>query len=483
MYVPVTADAETNGRQLTEAFQPISFSTTENAAGVKYSRTQYPIYQRGWTQAGVYVYTKTNDVRATKYSANIPGGVSDNLVQWSHAYNDVTVPYSTWTAFSIKPHKKDQTAATLIRLPKADTSFDYYQWDNQQPTSGQLSQNVEKSTTGKLLTDGTANISGVTYGTLYGTTVRTAGSGTFNAAIADIQSSPANYQLVGNPYLCSIDMATFLAGNTANLDVSAYWTYTNNDTSHGLTNGTIGPMQSFFVKAKANATQITFTPAMMVDRAVQNTSLSAPTVSLPDALLLTARNDHGSSLACIQQGEVQAVETLFDSNLSDVPMVYTVADGMAVSINQMPELQLVSFGVTCNSDEAVDVTLTGVDAVGGDLEVVDAVDGTTQVVTEGMAVSVLPNEYGRYFLMNRAATGIDQQVKNGIVVSSHDGLVTVSAAQPLGTVRALSLNGATLFSASDCQQRVQFPLQQGVYIINTDGAAGRSSTKIVVRKD
>ena len=483
MYVPVTADAETNGRQLTEAFQPISFSTTENAAGVKYSRTQYPIYQRGWTQAGVYVYTKTNDVRATKYSANIPGGVSDNLVQWSHAYNDVTVPYSTWTAFSIKPHKKDQTAATLIRLPKADTSFDYYQWDNQQPTSGQLSQNVEKSTTGKLLTDGTANISGVTYGTLYGTTVRTAGSGTFNAAIADIQSSPANYQLVGNPYLCSIDMAAFLAGNTDNLETSAYWTYTNNDTSHGLTNGTIGPMQSFFVKAKANATQITFTPAMMVDRAVQNTSLSAPTVSLPDALLLTARNDHGSSLACIQQGEVQAVETLFDSNLSDVPMVYTVADGMAVSINQMPELQLVSFGVTCNSDEAVDVTLTGVDAIGGDLEVVDAVDGTTQVVTEGMAVSVLPNEYGRYFLMNRAATGIDQQVKNGIVVSSHDGLVTVSAAQPLGTVRALSLNGATLFSASDCQQRVQFPLQQGVYIINTDGAAGRSSTKIVVRKD
>ena len=40
-----------------------------------------------------------------------------------------------------------------------------------------------------------------------------------------------------------------------------------------------------------------------------------------------------------------------------------------------------------------------------------------------------------------------------------------------------------IVSASDCQQRVQFPLQQGVYIINTDGAAGRSSTKIVVRKD
>jgi hypothetical protein len=214
---------------------------------------------------------------------------------------------------------------------------------------------------------------------------------------------------------------------------------------------------------------------------VQNTTLSAPPVSLPDALVLTACNERGSSLACIQQGEAQAVETLFDSNLSDVPMVYTVADGMAVSINQMPELQLVSFGVTCNSDEAVDVTLTGVDAIGGDLVVVDAVNGTTQAVTEGMSVSVLPNEYGRYFLINRGTTDIDQQLKSGIVVSSHGGLVTVSAGQPLGTVRALSVNGGTLFSATGCQQQVQFPLQQGVYIIQTEGAAGRSSTKIVVR--
>lgn len=129
MYVPFS-----NGRQETEAFQPISFNTTT------YSRTKYPIYQKGWTQQGVYVWTKTNDVRATKYGANIPGGVSMYLNQWSHVYNDVTRPYSTWTAFAIRPHKKTQTDKTLIRLPKADTSYDYYQWNNTLPDDGKLTQ-------------------------------------------------------------------------------------------------------------------------------------------------------------------------------------------------------------------------------------------------------------------------------------------------------------------------------------------------------
>ncbi len=477
MYVPYSDAADDNGRQLTEAFQPISFSTTADAAGFAYSRTKYPIYQKGWTQEGVFVYTKTNDVRATKYSANIPGGVSTILNQWSHEYNDVTVPYSTWTAFAIRPHKKDQTAKTLIRLPKADTSYDYYQWDNTSPAEGRLTQAVSKPTTGKLLTDGTANISGVTYGTVYGTTARTAGNGSFNAAIADIQSSPANYQLVGNPYLCSINMAEFIAGNSANLEIAGYWTYDNNNTGSPITSGIIGPMQSFFVKAKEGASQIVFTPAMMIDG---NTTVPSPAPM--QGITLTAQNEQGQSAANVIIGEEQGnVEALFDSNLADVPMVYTVAGSQAVSINQMPELQLVSFGVTCNSDEAVDVTLTGVDAIGGDLVVVDAVNGTTQAVTEGMSVSVLPNEYGRYFLINRGTTDIDQQLKSGIVVSSHGGLVTVSAGQPLGTVRALSVNGGTLFSATGCQQQVQFPLQQGVYIIQTEGAAGRSSTKIVVR--
>ena len=478
MYVPYSDAEADNGRQLTEAFQPINFSTTVDGAGFLYSRTKYPIYQKGWTQEGVFVYTKTNDVRATKYSANIPGGVSTNLVQWSHVYNDVTVPYSTWTAFAIRPHKKPQTATTLIRLPKADTSFDYYQWDNSSPTEGRLTQAVSKPTTGKLLTDGTANISGVTYGTIYGTTARTAGDGSFNAAIANIQSSPANYQLVGNPYLCSINMAAFIAGNSANLEIEGYWTYDNNNTGSPVTSGIIGPMQSFFVKAKDGASQIVFTPAMMTDG---NTTTPSPAPML--GITLTAQNEQGQSAANVIIGEEQGnVEALFDSNLADVPMVYTVAGNQAVSINQLPTLEVVPFGVTCSSDEPINVTMTGTAAIGGELYVFDALDGSSTPVMEGETISVQPNDYGRYFLTRSSSLGtIGDDVTDGIIISVRGDVVTVTSASGLSHVRALTMAGVMIYQADDCGTKAQFQLQQGVYIIEADGMSGHRSVKVMVK--
>jgi len=482
MYVPVSATAADNGRQTSEAFQPITFSTTADAAGFTYSRTKYPIYQKGWTQEGVYVKTKTNDIRATQYSANIPGGVSAILNQWSHSYNDVTVPYSTWTAFAIRPHKKDQTAKTLIRLPKADTSYDYYQWDNTSPTDGKLTQDVSKTTTGKLLTDGTVNIPGVTYGTKYGATERTAGTGSFDALVSNIQSSPSNYQLVGNPYLCSIDMAAFISGNSANLETEGYWTYTNNNTGTALKTGTVGPMQSFFVKVKTLATQINFTPAMMVD----GTQIAAPSREFT----LTATSNRGQSAASVSVGEEEkSVETLFDSNLTDVPMVYTVADGQAVSINQVKELSKpIAFGVTCTaSNEMVDVTFSDVEKLtSGEVYVVDAVDGTSQQIYEGDSFAVQPNDYGRYFLTftGGSATGIEEtaSAQQGIVVSVRGREVTVTSGEDISQIQAVSLNGSTIYQNNNCGNSVTFMLHAGVYVIQAKNTAGvQQNVKIFVK--
>ncbi len=199
-------------------------------------------------------------------------------------------------------------------------------------------------------------------------------------------------------------------------------------------------------------------------------------------LMLTAQNDRGTSKASVVMGEGQSVETLFDSNLEDVPMVYTVAEGQAVSINHAAQLEAVSFGVTCKSDEAVDVTLTGLDAVVGSLYVFDAVDGTTTAVDEGSTISVMPNEYGRYFLTLSTSLGeVKEGLTEGVKVSVHGGVVSITAAANLGTVRALGIGGATLFHAADCGTSVQFRLQQGVYVIETDGPAGNRTMKLVVR--
>ena len=130
----------------------------------------------------------------------------------------------------------------------------------------------------------------------------------------------------------------------------------------------------------------------------------------------------------------------------------------------------------------VDVTLTGVDTVDGSLFVVDALDGTTTEVGEGTVVTVLPNEYGRYFLTHSTSLGeMGDDATPGIVIIARGGMLTVSAPQALGRVRVVSVSGATVFDTDGCSTTVQQPLQQGIYVLEADGAAGHTTQKIVVR--
>jgi len=291
--------------------------------------------------------------------------------------------------------------------------------------------------------------------------------------------------LVGNPFMVSIDMKKFFDGNT-DLSTEGYWTYEASVAkAHAVPTvaktTVIKPLQAFFVK-KGTATKITFTKEMQIDGNFPTPPGWTDSSNPAPALVLTAENEQGSSKANVVVGEGQNVETLFDSNLEDVPMVYTVADGQAVSINHTKDWEATGFGVVCNGQDAVEVTLTGVDNVEGGLYVVDAVNGMRTEVTEGQKVTLLPNEYGRYFLTRGATTGImEQQMTEGIIIAINNGLVTVSASRPLGTVRAISYDGATAYQTTDCGTTAQFPLRQGVYVIQADGAAGQKTMKIFVR--
>ena len=179
------------------------------------------------------------------------------------------------------------------------------------------------------------------------------------------------------------------------------------------------------------------------------------------------------------------VETLFDSNLADVPMVYTVsADGQAVSINRLPAMEAVPFGVVCNSDEPVEVTIdhSALNLGYSSCHVLDAVLGTTTAVGEGMSVSIQPNDYGRYFLTagDKAENGV-RDVADGIVISVRNGVVTVTAQSNLSQVSAVNTGGAAMYEATDCGTSVQFQLRPGTYVIEAEGAAGKRMAKIIVK--
>ncbi|MBR3521153.1 MAG: hypothetical protein IKN75_01320 [Prevotella sp.] len=477
MYVPATAitdyslatPATVVGRQVTEAFQPITFSTPT------YSRTRYPIYQRSWGMNNGTVHVKQNDIRANSYSANLSyGTVTTNIAEWGHTYNDVQVSYNALTAFAIRAHK-NQTGKALIRLPKADTSFDYYDWTGagSTPAAGASAKTVDKVSIYQLVSD-------------YQDDTNTETSPLeFNISTMQQQG---DYVLVGNPFMVSIDMKKFFDYNTE-LSTDGYWTYEASVAEAHAVPATekttvIKPLQAFFVK-KGTATKITFNKEMQIDGNFP-TPPDWPPASAKAALVLTAENAQGLSKASVVMDEGQNVETLFDSNLADVPMVYTVADGQAVSINNSSLFPLHSslpFGVVCNSQDAIDVTLTGVDSMEGGLYVVDALSGMKTEVTEGQTVTVEPNEYGRYFLVRGSATGLTDQeaLSDGIMVSVRDGMVTVSASKNLGEVRVMNVSGATVYQASDCGTSTQFQLQKDVYILEANGEAGRRTYKILVK--
>jgi hypothetical protein len=210
---------------------------------------------------------------------------------------------------------------------------------------------------------------------------------------------------------------------------------------------------------------------------------------------LKAANGQGSSTASVNLSEAASdgyaaeedATTLFDSNLSDVPVVYTVAGNKAVSIDTRSAIDIVPFGVACvASNELVSVklswsensskfTVDGLQFTDDGLQltadnrlyVFDAVTGETTEVTDGQTVSVQPNDYGRYFLTTRGdLTAIREATAKGIVVSVRNKTVTVRSSEPLTTVRVMTTGGNVVNSLSNCGTEASIPMAiGGVYLV------------------
>ena len=503
MYVPaemndVRDNSTVVGRQLTEAFQPIKFGTEAQSANrtakltsqPAYSRTEYPIYQRSWGDNNGEVYTKTGDVRANSYTANLGyTSVSGVATEWGHTFNDVQVPYTALSGFSIRTHRKDQTMNTLIRLPKADDTYNYYDWSDtsSDPAAGSGIKKVTKGHENRFVTDDHEN------------------DGELTARMSDLQQI-GDYVLVGNPYLCTIEMSKFFDVNPG-LE-KGYWTYqasvASGDLGSPLTEGYIRPLQAFFVK-KGTATSIKFTRGMQIDGNFPKWEGTGSNTNpaRKASVTLTATNGSASSKARVEMNDSASeaydggedLTALFDSNLGNVPTVFTIAEGgQALSIDARPTMDIVPFGVACAaSDELVDVSVDAshlslltshLSPLTSHLYLLDAVTGDVTEVGEGGTFTVQPNDYGRYFLTTRGdLTAIGEtKATESIVVSVRGKAVTVRSAQELKSVRVLTTGGAVVGSVADGGREATVHVNVGgVYVVEAQTADCKKSVKVVVK--
>lgn len=420
MYVPAS-----NGRQETKAFTGISFSDTDAKDGstvgkALYSRSLYPVYQRAWMKSDVKQVAADQEYDASHYpSGTVADNVEVNLGYWSHIYNKVDESYAadgTFGGFAIKAGNlllpKDKTNNSLLRLPKEDTSYSYYEYD------------------GKVLTTQTAVGKSAGHGKLL---VAYNNSENHLAPMSQTLGSDntSGFYLVANPYTCSLSLKKFFEANEGLqkavwlVEESKVKSVSESDLADK--DFAIQPMQSFFVKkvtssdattgdASSEVSEVKFTSRMYVDRTI-TAGLQMASDYIKN-VNLTARDSKGNvsqariSLrpeASASYDEQEDVDLLCDENLMDIPQVYTVADNEAVAVNAVPSIYWIPLGLV--SDEAQEVTLSiqGLAKLDAPIYLYDAETASFTELHDGEPVAMMAGKYGRYFLTpNRTTTDIER---------------------------------------------------------------------------
>lgn len=486
LYVP-----KNNGQEQSEAFQPMTYDENVN------DRSAYPVYQRSWDGNAQEVMDNV-----TNYSANHDGTVdvttdnelSINSGYWSHVYNKVDELYTKGQAFAVKAGDKytagaqDANATAVIRLPKADTQFSYYDSESQKPVN--VTVNRDANSYRMLLGD-------------------VAGDKT----MAMTQSLKKNlhrdnrYHLVGNPYTSSLSMYRFLKANPA--FENSIWTLDNGVMkTHSVpvdldydkkTDVIVNPTQAFFVKVKEGETapaKVTFNATMLINKDV--TPGEKALIIRPTVTLTTVNGERSSQSELIVNDEAsrdyvegEDVEMLGEGNIAEIAQVYSVAGSQAVALNASDDINWMPVGVVAPKSKDIDVNISlnskmliKMNNEGSQLFLFDATTKTFSEIKDGMTVKMMANDHGRYYITNQSSLNttdintIDcfSPTENTIVVATLKGdmkrVMVYDVAGSLVTSNH-SVNGGR------CQLNVP---KAGIYVVKATTKEDRTETfKIVVR--
>ena len=409
IYVPAAS-----GRQETEAFEPITFSSSEN------NRITSPVYQRSWDDASAEEVTLDGKYKAYDYSGTGITFENQNLnalsAHWSHVYNKVDRKYQPLEGVAIRMGDKYTVGASevLLRLPKADTQYTYVSASQQQNS---LSDSVDKKNAYRLVVNADVQENAL---------------GKMSYSLVKL-SDGNNYYLVGNPYMATLSMYKFLKANPSLQ--SSFYVYENgvlkpydkldmSTTTYESKNDVkISPMQSFFVRLKdgQSASQLNFTSAMTVDREVFGGVKTASDEGQGEdniALTLTAASASGyrsrsrivlDASASEDYDDAEDAQLLYDAQLKEVPVAYTVAGDEAVALNTLPNVDWLPLGVVGAS--SVELKIEGVNRLSSPLYLYDAATRKYQEIKDGEEIKVQPNEHGRYFLTQTRSTAGMEDVK------------------------------------------------------------------------
>ena len=435
------------------------------------NRFEPSVYQRGWKESNTMVIKGEND---SKKDVAIAAGI------WSGAYNDVKEQYTSGTGFSLKVQDIEDEKTAIFRLPKADDSYDYYKNGETTAITTESVNRGGEDKIGKLKSDDlneeTAN-------------------GSFTI---DLSEANGEYFLIGNPFMTSLNMEAFFEGNNGLQE--KYWMVTEDnqtvavgDESGWVSTGSdiVPPLHSFFVvkdNTSSDISEVTFTQEMQTLGETTNEDADG---NEGTTFFLTVQNAAGKTSRAAIAYDIAAdkdyaadedAELFLDSNLSDVPAIYTVAGSTATSINRTSELYNIPVGIYGNSDELVTLSFSGLKHIGS-ATLYDAEEKTETPLREGKTIQVPGNTSGRYFLRAGTPTANETIATSDIQIYSLSGnRVMVTATTPLKDIRVYDMGGAVVKHVKAGVCSFELYLANGIYVITAENAEGETETaKVVVR--
>lgn len=319
----VKDEVDVNGLPWTETSTGTKYGFYGKAGANLYSRLRLPVYQKLWGKDGME-YDRDDDGGKNSYSSYdnpltmiiypssengdmVSGNGNEQSNVWSHAFNalgqslsagadDLTTEgvFENGAAIAMKVGDDYATPAeghntegnewksvkAVIRLPKADSKFWFYQLDR---TSGKAkeskvtslgSQDIDRTDNYKL---GIPTVDVETENAL----------GQQSLTTSKLSPSELKYDLVGNPYMASISVQKFVEGNEGILlpvkrkltegsdvetEVNRVWVLSGSEILEldpSNTSSTILPGQGFFINVKnPGEDKVLFTTSMQVDPTV-----------------------------------------------------------------------------------------------------------------------------------------------------------------------------------------------------------------------
>lgn len=465
MYLPTgtgTPKVGSYARQETPAFGEVKYDNTN------YTRWKPAVYMRGWDKATATV------VRPDGTKPNY--GITSS---WSNLYNDVDVPFTPGTGFSIGTKTNNFNSNVLFRLPKADTDYTYY-GSTENTTGGNETSLTNRDDNGRFV------ISPDKKG---------------KTPVTEVQ---ATGEMFGNPFMSHLDMKMFFAKNNVNentyyiLDGSTTITTVmgkdyNLSTEEDYNGQFVAPLQSFIVpdlpSATFNTEMIAKAPANGTNIGLRSATAASSEDPLPQ-LRITATRD-GVRNTAVVAGLVTASDSYVEGEDAALlineevaaPQVYTLAGSQMTAINVTPELNEIPVGIHGKDATPVELSFKLSGAM-KNVKLIDKQTGKRYDVTDGLTLTVPGNTSGRYFLNGSIATSNEIIAQGRIIFyNSAPGRIDISSVDPLNEVTVYDIAGRALRTLRNLNTPTAFVdhLAPGFYVVRAESGSQAVSDKVEVK--